>query len=122
MLLVPQFAMMFSLKDKFPLHLIVFKQTASHIPQPRTNVEQFFSRSGNLTDLNMDPHFLAILTKIGTNKKAYQPPTKDILAKCYAKYHGSSSKDDGSSSKDHEEGDSPDAKPRNKYTANGAAY
>ena len=90
--LVPQFAMTLSLKHKFPLHFIVFKQTASHIPH-EANIEQIFSRSGNLSDPNMDPHFLALLTKIGKNKAAYKPSHKEILAKYYAKFRGSSSED-----------------------------
>ena len=53
-------------------------------------VVMIFSRSGNLSDPNMDPHFLAVLTMIGKNKNAVKPATKDILAKYYAKYRGSS--------------------------------
>ena len=36
---------------------------------------QLFSRSGNLSDPNIviDPDFLAALTSIGVNKKAYKP-------------------------------------------------
>ena len=38
---------MCAVKDPFPLHFIVFKQTASAIPH-EANVERLFSRSGLL--------------------------------------------------------------------------
>jgi hypothetical protein len=43
-------------RNSFPIHYIVFKQTASHIPH-EGNSEQLFSRSGALSDDNgkMDP-------------------------------------------------------------------
>ena len=72
-------------QDRFPLHFVVFKQTASHIPH-EGNVEQLFSRSGFLTDPNMDSAFLAALTAIGKNKGAYQPSNKEIEAKYVEKY------------------------------------
>ena len=53
-----------AMREKLPLHYIVFKQTASHIPQ-EANIEQLFSRSDNISDPNMDPRFLAVLTSIG---------------------------------------------------------
>ena len=81
--LLQEFAMMWALKDRFPLHYIVFKQTASHLPH-EGNVEQLFSRSGNLTDPNhMDPHFLATLslTIIGKNKSVCNPTKAAIKDK-----------------------------------------
>ena len=41
--LVNEFALMWNVKDSFPLHYIVFKQTAVHIPH-EANVEQVFSQ------------------------------------------------------------------------------
>ena len=38
-----EFQMMWSLRKRFPLHYIVFKQIASHLPH-EANVEQYFSR------------------------------------------------------------------------------
>ena len=49
-----EFQMMWSLRKRFPLHYIVFKQIASHLPH-EANVEQYFSRAGNVSDPNMDP-------------------------------------------------------------------
>jgi hypothetical protein len=42
------------------------------LPVVQANVEQLFSRSGHLSDPNMDPDYLAILTSIGINKKRSQ--------------------------------------------------
>ena len=42
------------------------------------NVEQIFSLGGRLSDPNMKPAYLATLVFIGSNEKAYMPPTKDI--------------------------------------------
>ena len=52
--LLNEFAMMWALRERFPLHFIVFKQTACHLSH-EANVEQVFSRAGNLSDPNMDP-------------------------------------------------------------------
>ena len=62
-----EFALMWAVRDGFPLRYTVFKQYASHIPH-EANVEQLFSRAGNLADPNMDPSLLATLTMIGVNK------------------------------------------------------
>ena len=86
---INEFAMMWALKDRFPLHYIVFKQCASHIKH-EANAEQLFSRAGllSLSDPNIDPHFLAQLTTIGKNKAAFKPTVKAILDKYYAKHRG----------------------------------
>ena len=47
-----------------------------------------FSRAGLLTDPNMDPHFLAILTSIAINKAAYEPTWEKIKAKYFEKFRG----------------------------------
>ena len=54
--IVNEFALMYNVRSVFPLHYIVFKQTASHLPH-EGNSEQLFSRSGALSDDNgkMDP-------------------------------------------------------------------
>ena len=75
-----EFALMYHLRQSFPLHFIVFKQTASHLPH-EGNSEQLFSRSGSLSDDNgkMDPAHLAVWTSIGVNYSTYQPTDKQIL-------------------------------------------
>ena len=49
--------MVWALRDRFPLHIILFKQTACHLAH-EANVEQIFSRAGNLADPNMDSELL----------------------------------------------------------------
>ena len=53
---VNEFALLFHVRKAFPLHYMVFRQTASHLPH-EGNTEQLFSRSGALSDDNgkMDP-------------------------------------------------------------------
>ena len=46
--LLDEFKMMYQFRHRFPLHFIVFKQTASHIPH-EANVEQVFSRAGAIS-------------------------------------------------------------------------
>ena len=60
------------MRKSFPLHFIVFKQTACHLAH-EANVEQIFSRAGNLSDPNMDPEFLAHIVMVAVNKKAFCP-------------------------------------------------
>ena len=68
-------------KDSFPLHYIVFKQTAVHIPH-EANGEQVFSTAGRLADVHTDPQHLARLVMIARNKKIYKPDDKKLLS-CY---------------------------------------
>ena len=70
--LLNEFKMMWALHEAFPLHYVIFKQTACHLPH-EANVEQIFSRAGLLTDPNMDPANLMRLVKIGVNKAVYKP-------------------------------------------------
>ena len=79
--------MMWALRERFPLHLIVFKQTACDLPH-EGNVENLFSRAGLLSDPNMDPLFLAILTSILAGKSACNPPYEKIKAKYFEKFRG----------------------------------
>ena len=78
--IVNEFALMYHLRNSFPLHYIAFKQTASHIPH-EGNSEQLFSRSGALSDDNgkMDPARLAVWTSIGVNYSIYKPTAEQIL-------------------------------------------
>ena len=71
---VNEFSLLYALRTSFPLHYIVFKQTAAHIPH-EGNSEQIFSRAGNLSDDNakMDPTRLGVWTSIGVNYDTFQP-------------------------------------------------
>ena len=60
--LLNEFEMMWSLRERFPLHFFVFKQVASHLAH-EANVEQVFSRAGGLSDPNIDPLFLSARTR-----------------------------------------------------------
>lgn len=85
--LLDEFKMMYVFRNRFPLHYIVFKQTASHLPH-EANVEQVFSRAGKLSDPNVNPHYLGTLVKVAMNKKNFKPTVKDIKARYYAKFRG----------------------------------
>ena len=75
------------MRNQFPLHYIVFKQTASHLPH-EANSEQLFSRSGAGSDDNskMDPWRLGVWTSIGVNMATYMPDLDKILARYMLKF------------------------------------
>ena len=85
--IVNEFALMYNVRHSFPLHYIVFKQTASHLPH-EGNSEQLFSRSGALSDNNgkMDPTRLAVWTSIGVNYSTYKPTNEKILERLMLKF------------------------------------
>ena len=58
---------------------------SAHIPH-EANSEQTFSRAGNLTDPNMNPHYLATMTRVGINKSTFKPPVEATQARYYAKF------------------------------------
>ena len=109
--LLNEFALAWQLRDRFPLHLIVFKQTACHLCH-EANVEQIFSRAGLLTDPNIDQDFLATLVMISCNKKAFRPTVAAIKAKYYELYRGkgsASGEGEGEETGGEEEGEEADA-------------
>ena len=77
--------MMWSLRFRFPLHFIVFKQVSSHLPH-KANVEQYFSRAGKLSDFNLTPAYLGKLVMVGVNKKRFWPSVQAIKERYYLKY------------------------------------
>ena len=91
--LLNEFAMMWALRESFPLHFIIFKQMASHLPH-EANVEQIFSRAGLLSDPNLDPAYLAILVKVAFNKKAFKPTVAAIKDKYYEMFRGKGNLED----------------------------
>ena len=86
---------MWDLRKLYPLHYMVFRQTASHLPH-EGNSENAFSRAGNLSDPNINPLYLSKLTKIGINKKVYEPLVGDINDRYFTKFskNGRFSEDD----------------------------
>ena len=67
-----EFEMIWQLRNLFPLHFVVFKQTVCHLAT-EDNVEQVFSRAGQLSEVNLDPDTHADMTSIMVNKLAYKP-------------------------------------------------
>ncbi len=80
--LLNEFMMFWKLRLEFPLHFIVFKQAASHLPH-EANCENVFSRAGHMSDPNLDPSYLGILTTVGVNKASYKPPVSEIRRKYF---------------------------------------
>ena len=79
------FKMMWELRESFPLHFTVFKQTACHLSH-EANVEQVFSRAGLLADPNLLPAHLSTLVTVGFNKNAFKPQIAAIKDKYYAMF------------------------------------
>ena len=75
-----EFALLWYLRRDFPIHFVVFCQTAAHLPHEAKS-EQTFSRAGNISDPNMNPAYLAQLTAISINKRVFQPNVKSILGR-----------------------------------------
>ncbi len=82
-----EFEMMCQLRILFPLHFVVFKQTVCHLAA-EANVEQVFSRTGQLSEVNLDPDTLTDMVSIMVNKLAYKPSVKDIMDKYYEMFRG----------------------------------
>ena len=86
--------MMWALRESFPLHFIVFKQTACHLPH-EANVEQVCSRAGLLSDPNLLPAHLATLVKVGFNKKTFELLLAAMKDKYYEKFRSKNISDKG---------------------------
>ena len=56
-----------------------------------SNVEQVFSRAGQLSEVNLDPDALTDMVSIVVNKLAYKPSVKDIMDKYYEMFRGKDS-------------------------------
>ncbi|KAL1496133.1 hypothetical protein AB1Y20_014754 [Prymnesium parvum] len=80
-------ALMYKVRNRYPLHYIVFKQVASHLCHEGVT-ERVFSTAGNLSDENgrMDPYRLGVWTSIGKNKSVFKPKVSEILTRYFAKY------------------------------------
>ncbi|KAK3281373.1 hypothetical protein CYMTET_10832 [Cymbomonas tetramitiformis] len=93
--LINEFMLFWQLRFEFPLHLIVFKQTASHLPH-EANCENVFSRAGHMSDPNLDPSYLGILTTVGVNKASFKPSVSQIRKKYFELYAGKGEGSEGS--------------------------
>ena len=77
--------MMWDLRESFPLHFTVLKQTACHLAH-EANVEKVFSRAGLLADPNHLQAHLSTLVTVGFNKNAFKPQIAAIKDKYYAMF------------------------------------
>ena len=71
--------MMWQLRILFPLN-VVFKQTMCRLAS-ETNVEQVFSRTGQLSEVYLESDPLVDMVSIMVNQFAYKPAVKDIMDK-----------------------------------------
>ena len=78
--MLDEFSLLSSLKSQFPLHYIIFKQTACHMGH-EGDCEQFFSTAKHRSDPNMKQSFLRHLAKTAKNKHMYNPSAKDVWRK-----------------------------------------
>ena len=65
-----------------PCILLFFKQSVCHLSY-ETNVEQVFSRTGQLSEVNVDPDSLTDMVSIMINNHTYKTSIKDIMEKYY---------------------------------------
>ena len=92
--LLNEFALVFFLREQFPIHYLLFKRLAAHLPH-EGNAESTFSLSGSLSNDNTQtsPDFLSICTRINKNKEVCSP-SRDILWKAYKHRYGKLKEDD----------------------------
>ena len=85
--IINEFALVYKLRNAFPLHYILFKQVSSHLCH-EANTEQLFSLAGGLSDDNgkMDPYRLSIWVSIAANRKVFMPTKQAILERYMAKF------------------------------------
>lgn len=75
--LVNECALMWEMRNRFPLHFILFKQLGGHLPH-EANTESTFSMAGNLTDTSITPSHLARLVYIRKNMEVYKVQPEEI--------------------------------------------
>ena len=74
-------------RKRFPLHFIVFKQTASHLPY-EANVERVFSLAGYLSDPCRHADHLVDMVMASVNRKACDPSVDAITTMYYEMFRG----------------------------------
>ena len=89
--LIDEFALMWAMRLRFPLHFFLFKQTACHLPF-EANVERVFSVAGYLSDPLCTPcrhaEHLVDMVMAALNRKAYDPSIEAIRAQYYEMFRG----------------------------------
>ena len=53
-----------------------------------SNVEQVFSREGQLSEVNLDPDALTDMVLIMVNKHVYKPSLQDVMDQYYEMFRG----------------------------------
>ena len=84
--ILDEFALVSDIEDVMPLHYLLFRMCAAHLPH-EANSESTFFRAGMLSDPNLEPGMHAVLTRINGNKATYKPLSEDILARYKRNYH-----------------------------------
>jgi hypothetical protein len=85
--LIDEFALLWAMRLRFPLHFFVFKQTASHLPF-EANVERVFSVAGYLSDPCRHAEHLVDMVMAALNRKAFDPSIEAIRAQYYEMFRG----------------------------------
>jgi hypothetical protein len=85
--LLDEFALLWVMRLRFPLHFFVFKQTAAHLPF-EANVERDFSVAGYLSDPCRHAEHLVDMVMAALNRKACDPSIEAIRAKYYEMLRG----------------------------------
>ena len=85
--LIDEFALLWAMRLRFPLHFFVFKQTASHLPF-EANVERVFSVAGYLSDPCRHAEHLVDVVMAAVNRKAFDPSIEAIRAQYYEMFRG----------------------------------
>ena len=83
-----EFAFMWHMRERFPLHYAVFRRTASHLPH-EGNVERVFSRAAFLADAASGTEYFSNLVMCGMNKRACKPTHAAVEKKYFELYRGS---------------------------------
>jgi hypothetical protein len=85
--LLDEFALVWVMRLRFPLHFFVFKQTAAHLPF-EANVERVFSVAGYLSDPCRNAEHLVDMVMAALNRKACDPSIEAIRGKYYEMFRG----------------------------------
>ena len=83
--LVNEFSLLYSVRQQFPLHYILFRMGTSHLAH-EADSEQLFSGAGNLADSSYLPDNLSLWAIVGKNVDIFMPSDHDILAMYLGKY------------------------------------
>jgi len=85
--MINEYKLLFDMRQEFPLHFFLFRQTCVHIAH-EANAENTFSLSGSLSNENTHTGscFLSRSTRIQSNKCRLKPDPKLVLKRYLAKY------------------------------------